>query len=195
MKIKQYFEDLQNGGEENYSKISAQLNRISDDIFNLRTLGAKESTMQLLKDTLVSKHDTILNEIKNLKNQLSQVNQSQVKIGDVNGDVIGVGITGSGNTIFKATNVFINEVKQQYGLKLIEFNYFVKNSRTEDNFLDWRNGSEFQLPSIYYGREYRRDRVLNEIGKRLESQHKLLLLAESGFSKKYFANRDTMRLY
>lgn len=180
LKIKQYFEVLQSNGEETYSQISSQLTSINNEIFNLRTVNAKESTVQLLKDTLSSKQDTILNEIKNLNNQL---NQTHVEIGDISGDVIGVGVTGSGNTIFKATNVFINQVKQQYGLRLIEPNYFEENKRTDENFKQWLEGYEFKLPTIYYGHEHRRDRVLNEIRKRLESQHRLLLLGESGTSK------------
>src|ERR671918_509413 len=32
LKIKQYFEDLQNNGEENYNKISTQLNSINKEI-------------------------------------------------------------------------------------------------------------------------------------------------------------------
>ena len=171
LKIKQYFEVLQSNGEENYNKLSDQLNSINNEIFNLRTVTAKESTLLLLKDTLVGKQDTILNEIEILK---SQLNQTHVEIGNVSGDVIGVGVTGDGNTIFKATNVYINEVKQHSGLWLIEPNYFEENKRTDENFEQWQEGSEFKLPSIYYGHEYRRNRVLNEIGKRLESQHKSL---------------------
>ena len=70
LKIKQYFEVLQDNGEENYNQISSQLNSINNEIFNLRTVIAKESTLQVLKDTLVSKQDTMLNEIKNLKSQV-----------------------------------------------------------------------------------------------------------------------------
>ena len=180
LKIKRYFEVLQNSGEENYNKISSQLNDINEEIFNSRIVCAKESTITLLKETLVSNQDTILDEIENLK---SQLNQTHIEIGDISGDAIGVGVTGNGNTIFKASNVFINEVKQHSGLSLIESNYFDENRRTDENFNQWREGFEFKLPSIYYGREYRRNRVLNEIGKRLESQHKLLLLGESGTSK------------
>jgi ABC-type polysaccharide/polyol phosphate transport system ATPase subunit len=92
-------------------------------------------------------------------------------------------VTGNGNTIFKATNVFINEMKQNYGLRFIEPNYFEMNKKTDQNFERWLSGSEFKLPSIYRGLEYRRDRVLSEINKKLESQHRLLLLGESGTSK------------
>ena len=192
LKIKQYFEVLQNNGEENYSRISAQLNSINDKIFNLRTVTAKEGTLQILKDTLVNRQDTILNEIENLKNQLNQIDQTHVKIGDVSGDAIGIGVTGNGNTIFKATNVFVNEMKQNYGLRFIDPSYFEMNTQTDENFKRWLSGSEFKLSSIYQDLEYRRDRILNEIRTRLESQHKLLLLGESGTSKKYFTNGDTL---
>jgi hypothetical protein len=99
LEIKEYFQVLQNNGEENYNKISSQLNSIDNEIFNLRTVTAKESTLQLLKDTLVSKQNTILKEIKNLK---SHLNQTHIEIGDVSRDVIGVGVTGDGNTISNA---------------------------------------------------------------------------------------------
>ena len=178
--IEKYFTDLRNNGEDNYNNISSQLNNITSEIFNSRIICAKESTVQLLRDTLVSKQDSMLNEIVNLKNQLKK---TQIEIGDVSGDLIGVGVTGDGNTIFKATNVFINEMKQNYGLRFIQPNYFEMNRQTDENFKRWLSGSEFKLPSIYRGLEYRRDRVVNEISKKLESRHRLLLLGESGTSK------------
>ena len=178
--IKKYFTDLKTNGEENYNKILSQLNNITEETFNSRIICAKESTVQLLKDTLVSEQDTLLDEIDNLKNQLIQ---TQIEIGDVSGDIIGVGVTGNGNTIFKATNVFINDMKQNYGLRFIEPDYFEMNKKVDENFKRWLSGSEFKLPSIYQGREYRRDRVVNEISKKLEYRHRLLLLGEAGTSK------------
>ncbi len=98
------------------------------------------------------------------------------------GDIIGVGVDGSGNIIGKNISVVINEARG-YGLTLLSPNYFQENSDTDPNFEDWKNGFNFTPESIYYKREYRRESVLDEITEGLEKQQRLLLLGESGTSK------------
>ena len=98
------------------------------------------------------------------------------------GDVIGVGVDGSGNIIGKNISVVINQARG-YGLTLLSPNYFKENSNTDPNFEDWKNGFNFTPESIYYKREYRRESVLDEIREGLEKQQRLLLLGESGTSK------------
>ena len=80
------------------------------------------------------------------------------------GDVIGVGVDGSGNIIGKNISVVINQARG-YGLTLLNPNHFKENSDTEQNFEDWKNGFSFNLESIYYKREYRRESVLGDIKK------------------------------
>ena len=98
------------------------------------------------------------------------------------GDVIGVGVDGSGNIIGKNISVVINQARG-YGLTLLSPNHFKENSNTDPNFEDWKNGFNFTPESIYYKREYRRESVLDEIREGLEKQQRLLLLGESGTSK------------
>ena len=98
------------------------------------------------------------------------------------GDVIGVGVDGSGNIIGKDISVVINQARG-YGLTLLSPNYFKENSDTGPNFEDWKKGFNFTPESIYYNREYRRESVLDEIRGGLEKQQRLLLLGESGTSK------------
>ena len=98
------------------------------------------------------------------------------------GDVIGIGVDGSGNIIGKNINVVINQVRG-YGLALLKSTHFNENSYTDPNFDDWKNGFNLTLESIFYKREYRRESILEEIRNRLEKQGRLLLLGESGSSK------------
>ena len=98
------------------------------------------------------------------------------------GDVIGVGVDGSGNIIGKNISVVINQARG-YGLTLLSPNHFIENSNTDPNFEDWKNGFNFTPESIYFKREYRRESVLDEIRRGLEKQQRLLLLGESGTSK------------
>ena len=82
------------------------------------------------------------------------------------GDVIGVGVDGSGNIIGKNISVVINQARG-YGLTLLSPNHFKENSDTDPNFEDWKNGFNFTPESIYFKREYRRESVLDEIRRRV----------------------------
>jgi hypothetical protein len=53
----------------------------------------------------------------------SSSSSSSVDIQNTKGDVIGIGVSGSGNIIGKDINVIINEA-QSYGLNLLSTNYF-----------------------------------------------------------------------
>ena len=52
----------------------------------------------------------------------------------------------------------------------------------KDDIENWKKGYPFELPSIYYGYEFKRD-LTNEIKQKLEANNKLLVLGESGTSK------------
>ena len=101
------------------------------------------------------------------------------------GDVIGIGVDGSGNIIGKNINVVINQVRG-YGLALLKSTHFNENSYTDPNFDDWKNGFNLTLESIFYKREYRRESILEEIRNRLEKQGRLLLAWRIRIVKNYY---------
>ena len=112
-----------------------------------------------------------------------------IEIEDNQGDVIGVGVDGSGNIIGKNISVIINEFSQDCGLSFIPPNYFKENTNTDENFNQWLDkGYPLSLESVYQGRELKRDRILNEIRDRLEEKKRLLVLGESGTSKTILLN-------
>ena len=97
------------------------------------------------------------------------------------GDVIGVGVDGSGNIIGKDISVVINEV-HDYGLNLLAPNYFNEHKSTAQDLEDWRNGFSFKLEAIKEKRELRRS-VVDRVILNLEREHRQLIVGESGTSK------------
>ena len=110
------------------------------------------------------------------------------------GDVVGVGIDGNGNIVWKDVDIVINEFAIDCGLTLIHSNYFEENFDTEEDFKSWLEGFSFSLPSIYQRREFRREKVISVIKQELEDKKRLLVLGESGTSKSTSIDGDYMRL-
>ena len=107
-----------------------------------------------------------------------------IEIRENQGDIIGVGIDGNGNIIWKNVSIVINELSEDCGLILLSQNHFKENTDTEENFQQWKEkGYSFSLEAVYQGKSFRRERVLNEIKSNLEAKKRLLLLGESGTSK------------
>ena len=106
---------------------------------------------------------------------------SSVSIRDNKGDVIGVGIDGSGNIIAK--DIIIYQVKRDFNLSPLTREYLERHSNTEDDFKGWLTGFPLSLPSIYQKREYRRKNVISLIKDKLDENNRILLLGESGTSK------------
>jgi tetratricopeptide (TPR) repeat protein len=83
-------------------------------------------------------------------------------------------------------NIFqISAEAEAFGFKVYTKKYFEKGnhqSRPED-FEDWKNGWSFEIESIYEKKEFRRDKVIDEIKTRLEKKHNLIIVGESGTSK------------
>jgi ABC-type transport system involved in cytochrome bd biosynthesis fused ATPase/permease subunit len=106
---------------------------------------------------------------------------SSVDIQNTKGDIIGIGVSGSGNIVGKDINVVVNEA-QSYGLKLLSTNYFKEYKSTSQDLKDWRNGFSFKLEAIKEKRELRRS-IVDKVKIKLESEHRLLMVGESGTSK------------
>ena len=101
---------------------------------------------------------------------------------NIGGDQIGYWVRGDNNIIGKNISVINQEIKPT-GLTLLEPDYFERRKNVKDDFENWKKGYAFELPSIYYGYEFRRETVINEIKQKLETNNKLLVLGESGTSK------------
>src|SRR5918994_1678362 len=107
--------------------------------------------------------------------------KNSIDIKEVSGDIIGIGIDGSGNIIGKDISVVINQA-QDYGLNLLSPDYFKDYKSTEQDLEDWKKGFSFKLEAIKQKKEFRRS-IVDKIKIKLENDHRLLLLGESGTSK------------
>jgi tetratricopeptide (TPR) repeat protein len=106
-----------------------------------------------------------------------------ISIHDVNGNVTVTIVEGNNNQTELSIESFIDKVIKDCGLQLIYEDNYKKDSNTSTNFKDWLDGFSFNIKSIYHGREFRRDDVLDSIKQQLESKGRLLILGESGTSK------------
>ena len=106
---------------------------------------------------------------------------SKHDIQNVGGDVIGIGVSGSGNIIGKDITLVVNQA-HTYGLNLLSPHYFDEYKSGDQDIKDWINGFPFKLESIKEKRELRRS-IVDTVKTNLEREYKLLILGESGYSK------------
>ena len=81
--------------------------------------------------------------------------KNSIDIKEVSGDIIGIGIDGSGNIIGKDISVVINQA-QDYGLNLLSPDYFKDYKSTEQDLEDWKKGFSFKLEAIKQKKEFRK---------------------------------------
>ncbi len=72
---------------------------------------------------------------------------------------------------------------QSFGLNWLRHDYFEYHKSTEIDFDNWKNGFEFDLPSIKAHKELRREALIADIKSKLENEGKLLIVGQSGSSK------------
>ena len=108
---------------------------------------------------------------------------SPIEVKENKGDVIGVGIDGDNNIIWKNVSIVVNEFSQDCGLTLLSQNHFKENSDITESVEKWKKGFPFSLESIYQKQEFRRERIVTEIKTKLDEKKRLLVLGESGTSK------------
>jgi hypothetical protein len=89
-------------------------------------------------------------------------------------------IDGTGNIIAK--NFSILEVQRDYGLTLLPPHYFNEYKSTEQDLEDWRSGFSVKLEAIKEKKELRRS-IVDKVKIKLEREHRLLLVGESGTFK------------
>jgi tetratricopeptide (TPR) repeat protein len=106
-----------------------------------------------------------------------------ISIQNVNGNVTVTIVEGNNNKTELSVDAFTRRFDQDCGLRLIYNDYFKQDNNTSTNFKDWLNGFSFNIKSIYYGREFRRENLLKDIKAKLEEKQRLILLGESGTSK------------
>ncbi len=107
--------------------------------------------------------------------------EPSMDIQNIKGDIIGFGVSGSGNIIGKDISIVISEA-QSYGLNLLYSNYFIEHKSTQQDFDDWRNGFSFKLEAIKEKMELRRN-IVDKLKIKLEKEHRLLIVGESSTSK------------
>ena len=133
---------------------------------------------------MISQSDTLNQKLNYLIEYISKIKRS-IAISGVKGDLIGVGVDGNNNIIFKELNINIsNEFIGTYGLNVLSRDHFKEFKGTEENFKGWIKGFPFSLESIYNHKDFRRETLLSNIKEMLENQKRLLLLGESGTSKR-----------
>ena len=176
-KIKEFLATIQKQGEEHYNNLSAKSDTIIQEVLNLQDITAKETTMQLVMKMMIAQSDTTNQQLEQIKKSLTKIKTVQI-----GGDQIGYWVRGDKNIIGKNISVINQEIKPT-GLTMLEPDYFERRKNVDDDFENWKKGYAFELPSIYYGYEFKRETVINEIKQKLETNNKLLLLGESGTSK------------
>jgi tetratricopeptide (TPR) repeat protein len=106
-----------------------------------------------------------------------------ISIQNVKGNVTVTIVEGNNNQTQVSIGDFIEKITIECGLRLIYEDTFKENSNTSTNFNEWLKGFSFNIKSIYYKREYKREKIINTIEKKLEDNQMLLILGESGTSK------------
>jgi hypothetical protein len=102
---------------------------------------------------------------------------------NIDGNVTVTIINGDGNQVTNTIGEFEQQIRSKSGLVLLGKNYF-ENRDSQNNFNEWlEKGRSLSLISIYHQREYRREQLLHEIKKKLETNGRLMLLGGLGFSK------------
>jgi ABC-type multidrug transport system fused ATPase/permease subunit len=79
--------------------------------------------------------------------------------------------------------VKLEDLYQSYGLKWLPHNYFEDHRSTKEDFSRWMDGFSFELESIKDKQDFRRNTIIDYVTSKLESQHRLLIVGESGTSK------------
>jgi tetratricopeptide (TPR) repeat protein len=106
-----------------------------------------------------------------------------ISVQNVNGNVTVTIVEGNNNQTQVTIGDFIEKTKTECGLRLIYEDTFKENNNTTSNFNEWLKGFPLDLKSIYHNREYRREKLIDIIKKKLEDKQRLLLLGVSGTSK------------
>src|SRR5215203_6815731 len=103
------------------------------------------------------------------------VNSKPISIQNVQGNVTVTIVEGSNNQTQVTIGDFIEKINIACGLRLIYEDNFKENNNTSTNFNEWLKGFSFNIKSVYYKREYKRENIIHNIKKKLEDSHRLLI--------------------
>lgn len=76
----------------------------------------------------------------------------------------------------------LRDKAENYGLNMLSDDYKLYRG-SENDFENWKNGFSFELSSIRMKQELRRDKVIEDITTKLDSEGKILIVGETGTSK------------
>ena len=121
---------------------------------------------------------------------------ADIKTGNITGAgiIVGNDIHIEGDFIVQTSDKAIS-----LGLNLLPPKYF--QTRTTGDFENWKKGFEFELPDIMAGLEFKREKLLTGIIKKLDDNktnnvggHTVLLLGKSGIIQIHYFNGVNMSL-
>lgn len=169
-KIQQVIDNLNSikeNGEDQFrqlaDRISSEFDNVNVKLNYIQDEGAKENTILSIKEILLSKNESTFQKLQALRTELD-------------------GIKIVNRTMQEKISLLVDHAHSQ-GFTLLRPDHFIENRFTDANLEHWKDGFNFNLESIYYRREYRRENVLEEIQRRLDAQNRLILLGQSGTSK------------
>lgn len=134
-KIRVFLDEFQREGQEHYNNMCTKLDTIILDIMNLQDVTAKENTLNDVRNLMIEQSGMVNQKLEELKERLRKI--KAIEISGVSGDVIGVGVNGNGNIIWKNVRIVINEFADSCGLTLIHPNFFKEHSNTDEEFQKW----------------------------------------------------------
>lgn len=154
-------------GQENFAKLSTEISlrfeKTDVALEDILSTGSKEKTLLSIKDLLLDSNQHDAKKLDELGKNLEAIKKIVEDL-DKNFQ----------SSFNRASDL---------GLSLLGKDYFKENKNIESNFEDWLNGYVFNLSSIFYGKEYRRESIIQDIKKHLDRNNICLLLGEMGVSK------------
>jgi tetratricopeptide (TPR) repeat protein len=107
-----------------------------------------------------------------------------ITINNTDGTVIINNIEGSNNSVVNTIGEFRKQFLLETGLVVLTKHYFNEHTDCSENYKSWLDyGNPLSLISIYQMKEYRRQKIIDEIKERLEKFNKIIILGKSGVSK------------
>ncbi len=86
-------------------------------------------------------------------------------------------------TTYRKPDEHARELYQDYGMLKLSNDYFESHMCNQNDLDNWKKGFSFELHCIKALRELRREKMIADVKRRIENEHKLLILGQSGSSK------------
>jgi tetratricopeptide (TPR) repeat protein len=155
--VLKFLYEIRGQSVEHYEKITSQLGSVLAEISSIKSIVAKESTLQDIKDILTGNDTQIDQNLNSIRNDVTEIK--------------------------KIYQDLENDLLQRYGLSWLQPDYFQLYKSTEKDLEQWEKGFPFNLAAIKDEKEFRRTKLLDNIKSRLEVQRSLSLVGGSGTSK------------